>query len=208
MEPLIVPAIIAKSQGELDMMLDRVRGRAKRIMLDVMDGEFVENVSLDFNFRLPRGFEYEAHLMVENPLDWVEAHGDKADMAILHVETLEDVRAAVDSVREGGLEVSLALNPETELNAVLPHLDEVDGVLIMTVKPGEYGAEFLPEALDKVRRLRGIDGAIPIEVDGGMNPGNARLARSAGATIFASGSYIFKSDDVDRAIRELREAVR
>jgi len=207
MESFVVPAIIAKTQRELDGMLDRVTGKVDRIMLDVMDGEFVTNVSLDFDFRLQRGLKYEAHLMVERPLDWVEKNADKVNVAILHVETLEDVGAAIDYVKRKGLEVTLALNPETKINAVLPYLSEVHAILVMTVFPGRYGGKFLSETLEKVKELRGIDEAIPIEVDGGINPRNARLARESGANIFASGSHIFKSDDVDRAVNELKEAV-
>ena len=69
MDLLIIPAIIAKTQSELDAMLDKVRGKCRRVMIDVMDGEFVPNTSLDFDFRLPTDFEYEAHYMVKNPLD-------------------------------------------------------------------------------------------------------------------------------------------
>jgi ribulose-phosphate 3-epimerase len=106
-----------------------------------------------------------------------------------------------------GLEVTLALNPGTKINAVLPFLGEVHAILVMTVFPGKYGGKFLPETLEKVRRLRRIDAVIPIEVDGGINPRNARLAKESGANIFASGSYIFKRDDVDRAVNELKKAV-
>lgn len=207
METLIVPAIIAKNQRELDGMLSKVRGKARRIMIDVMDGEFVPNTSLDFDFKLQGGLEYEAHLMVENPLDWVRENADKANTAILHVETLDNLRSAIGYVENKGLEVTLALKPETKIDEVLPYLGEVQGILIMTVSPGKYGGKFLPEALEKVKILRETDDTIPIEVDGGMNPRNARLARESGANIFASGSYIFKSDDIDKALKELKDAI-
>lgn len=97
----------------------------------------------------------------------------------------------------------MALNPDMDVSAVEPYLDEIDSVLVMTVNPGKYGGRYTPEALSKVRRIREIDPEIPIEVDGGMNPENSRAAREAGATIIASGSYILKSDDVERAIKAL-----
>lgn len=188
-------------------MLDKVRGKAQRIMIDVMDGKFVPNTSLDFDFKLQDGLEYEAHLMVEKPLDWVKENADKANTAILHVETLDNLRSAIDYVENKGLEVTLALKPETKIDEVLPYLGEVQGILIMTVSPGKYGGKFLSETLEKVKKLRETDDTIPIEVDGGMNPRNARLARESGANIFASGSYIFKSDDIDKALKELKEAI-
>lgn len=207
MDPLIVPAIIAKTQGELDGMLEKVRGKVERIMLDVMDGEFVPNTSLDFDFKLPADFEYEAHLMVMNPLDWVEENAGKVDIAILHVETLVDIGGAIEYVQNKGLKVTLAIKPGTPLETVLPHLRVVHGILVLTVDPGRYGGKFLPEPLEKIRQLREMDATFSIEVDGGMNPKNARLASDSGANIFASGSYIFKSNDIDKAIKELEKAV-
>ena len=207
MDALIVPAIIAKTQGELDWMLERPRGKVERIMLDVMDGEFVPNTSLDFDFELPAGFEYEAHLMVMKPLEWVEENAEKVDIAILHVETLDDVARSIEYVKSNGLKVTLALKPETDLETAFQHLQDVHGILVLTVDPGRYGGRFLPKALGKIKRLREMDASISIEVDGGMNPANARLAREHGANVFASGSHIFKSSDIDRAIKELEAAV-
>lgn len=207
MDPLIVPAIIAKTQCELDAMLGKVRGKAKRVMIDVMDGEFAPNTSLDFNFKLPADFEYEAHLMIEKPLDWIRENAEKVDIVILHVETLDDIGVTIDYAKSMDLKVILALKPDTKLDAVLPYLREIHGILILTVDLGRYGGKFLPENLEKAEKLREIDTTIPIEVDGGMNPKNARLAKDSGANIFASGSYIFKSKDIDKAIKELEDAV-
>lgn len=207
MDQLIVPAIIAKNQKELDDMLSKVKGKVRRIMMDIMDGEFVPNTSLDFAFKLQSGPEYEAHLMVGNPLDWIGENPGKVDIAIMHVETIEDIETSIDFVRKKGLGVTLAINPDTGLDTILPYLDMVKTVLVMTVHPGKYGGEFLPEALEKVRTLREIDEKILIEVDGGMNPENARLARAYGANIIASGSYIFKSHDLDHALMELKSAI-
>jgi ribulose-phosphate 3-epimerase len=200
---LVVPAIIASTQAELDGMLGRLKGKVRRVMLDVMDGRFVENRSLDFDFELPPCFEYEAHLMVENPLERIEGLAGKVGSVILHVETLVDIEAALKFVKGCGLKASLALNPQSGVEALRPHLGIVDGVLVMTVVPGRYGGRFLPETLSKCRELRELDDSIPIEVDGGMNPLNSKAAREAGARIIASGSYIMRSRDVDEAIRQL-----
>ena len=209
METFVVPAIIAKTQSELDGMLDQVREKVKRVQLDVMDGKFVPTTSLNFNFKLPAGFEYEAHLMVTKPLEWVRKHANKVNIVIMHVETLKDVEATVEYVKKIGIKLNLALTLETKLETVIPHLGKIDGVLVMTVEPGSYciKKDFRPEPLEKVKKLREIDKVLPIEVDGCMNPENARLARGSGANIFASGSYIFKSDNIDEAINELQNAV-
>ena len=209
MDTLVVPAIIAKTQAKLDGMLRMVRGRIKRVQLDVMDGEFVPNTSLNFDFKLPTGFEYEAHLMVKKPLEWVKKNADKVDIVIMHVETLKDIGAAIDYVRKNGVKVNLAIILQTKLETIIPYLSKIDGLLVMTVEPGSYciKKEFRPEPLENIKRLRKIDGAIPIEVDDCMNLKNAMLARDSGANIFASGSYIFRSDNIDEAIKELQNAV-
>jgi len=204
-KPLIVPSVIAGSQEELDQMLLLVRGKATRVMLDIMDGRFVPNRSLDFDFTLPEGFEYEAHLMVRDPLAWVRRNSGKIDIAIFHVETLASVEEALDLARRSGLRATLAVKPETGLEGVLPHLDELEAVLIMTVKPGTFCVEFLPETLEKIRRLKEMSPEIPVEVDGCMNAHHVRLARDAGASIFDSGSHVMKSPDPAGAIRELED---
>jgi ribulose-phosphate 3-epimerase len=203
MKPLVVPAIIAESQEELDSMLERLNGKVERVMLDVMDGKFVPNRSLDFDFRLPEGFEYEVHMMAVDPLERLSTMAGKVDIAILHVETLTDIEAAIEVVRDLGLQLILALNPGTGAEVIEPHLKEVDGVLVMTVDPGAYGGRYIPEALEKVRRIREMNPEIPIEVDGGMNVENSRAAREAGANVIASGSFIMKSEDVAQAVEAL-----
>jgi ribulose-phosphate 3-epimerase len=208
-ETRIVPAIITKTQSELEGTLKRLKGKVKRVQLDVMDGEYVPNSSLDFDFQLPKGFEYEAHLMVKNPLGWVNENAEKVDMVTMHVETLKDIGAAIEKVIARGVKVSLALTPETKIETVKPYLSKIDGLLVMTVIPGSYCVKknFRPEALEKIKRVREINRYIPIEVDGCMNPTNASLARKAGANTFVSGSYILKSTNIDKALKELEEAV-
>ena len=204
---MIVPAVIARDQNELGELLSRLRGVANRVMLDFMDGEFVSGTSLQFDLHLPEGFSYEAHLMVRRPLSYLARLAGRVETVILHIETLDDVGRAIVSTRRAGFKVMLAISPGTPVEFVAPYLREIDGVLVMTVEPGKYGADFLPWTLDKVKTLKVMDGRMTIEVDGGMNPDNARAAREAGANIFASGSYIIRSQDLGRAFRELEEAI-
>lgn len=209
METLIVPAVIAKTQSEIYTMLKKVDGKVKRLQLDVMDGGFVPNTSLNFDFKLPPHFEYEAHLMVEQPLEWIEKNANKVDIITIHIESLQNIEEAINFVKKKGAKVNLALIPKTKLEIVKPYIKKIDGILIMTVEPGSYciKKEFKPETLQKIRQLRKLDANLPIEVDGCMNQINAKLARNAGANIFASGSYIFKSKNVDKALKELKDAV-
>jgi ribulose-phosphate 3-epimerase len=204
----IVPTIIAKTQSELDEMLARLGGKADRVMLDIMDGRFVVNTSLDFSFHLPSSFEYEAHLMVENPAEYMDRMVNRVGWVILHIETLKDPEAEIQYYRENGFKVSLAANPGTSVEKILPHLEMLDGVLILTVNPGQHGAEYMPETLEKIRRLRGLGVKLPIEVDGGVNPDTLLEIKNAGANVFACGSYLMKFDDVSNGMNNLKEALR
>ncbi|MFQ5820674.1 MAG: hypothetical protein ACE5I5_11850 [Candidatus Heimdallarchaeota archaeon] len=211
MKILIVPAIIAQTQHELDEMLENVPILARRVQLDVMDGIFVPNTSLNFPFELPpNGFEYEAHLMMENPLDWVEENAHKVDIVLLHVETLTDIDMAINAVKMKDTKIGLAVVPKTPNEVIIPHLSKLDELLMMTVVPGSYckgEEEFSHVSLEKIKQIRKINKTIPIEVDGCVDLKTVRLAKDAGANIFASGSFIIKSSDPERAIKELENAV-
>jgi ribulose-phosphate 3-epimerase len=126
----------------------------------------------------------------------------------IHVESATSLDTLIESAKSKGMQVYLALNPETPIDLIHNKLSKIDGVLIMTVKPGKYGSKFLPETLDKVREIRKITSEMNIEVDGGMNPANVRKAREAGANIFASGSFILKSSNPSKSIKELEKAAR
>jgi ribulose-phosphate 3-epimerase len=208
MDPLIIPAIIAKKPRDVEKLLSRLSGKVNRVMLDFMDGCFVPNFSLDFNLILPKTFQYEAHLMVLKPLERLEDIALDIDWAILHIETLEDVSAAIEKTKAFGLNISLALNPSTSVLSAVPYLDDIDGLLIMTVEPGRYGNKFLPEMLEKIRKLREIDKNIYLEVDGGMTPITVKAAKKAGANAFASGSFIFKKHDISDALMALKKAAQ
>jgi len=195
MRKIIVPAVIAKTQEELEAIFGKIGGGSRIIQLDVMDGRFVPNRSLDFPFFLPRGnFRFESHLMVEDPGGWATAHGESVDTIIAHAETLEDPRPFIRSVKSRGKRAALALNPETEIGRIVDFLDVLDQVLVMTVKPGFYGSPFLPDTLKKVTALRRMKPDLDIEVDGGINADTISMADKAGANLFVSGSYLVKAD--------------
>jgi len=176
-------------------------------MLDLMDGRFVQSTSLDFEFQIPSIFEYEAHLMVENPSEYVDRMGDCVDWAILHIETLREPETEIDHFKENGFKISLAINPETPLEEILPYLGKSDGILVLTVDPGQYGGVYKPESLKKIERLRNLGVKLPIEVDGGVNPETIVEIKNAGANVFACGSFLMKSGNVALGIQALREAL-
>jgi len=202
MEKLIIPAIIAKSQAELEERIDKVRDHAKVFQLDVMDGRFVPNQSLNFDFILPSELEFEAHLMIQNPEQWVETHWEMVRTILAHVESCRDPERMLD-LRERR-RVGFALNPQTPLNTIEKYLDRIDQVLIMTVNPGFYGSPFLPETLKKVAELRRMSPSLNIEVDGGIGADTIRQVNDAGANMFVSGSYLMKSKNTGEAVQVLR----
>lgn len=202
----VLPAIIAGSQEELDGMLTHLAGNVEWVMLDFMDGAFVASKALMFDIKLRKGLHYEAHLMVKKPLDHLANLKGKVEAVIIHVES-DDFPEAMKKARSLGFEVAAAINPGTPLKRLEPHLKDLDRVLVMTVVPGQYGAPFVTEALETVKKIRRVAPRLPIEVDGAMNPENAKKAKAAGANIFASGSYIMKSGDIPATVKTLREAL-
>ena len=208
MRKIIIPAVIAKTQQELDDILNKIGDRAYLLQLDVMDGKFVPNNSLDFDFRLPeKKYQFEAHLMVESPEKWVERNWKKVDTLIAHFESVKNPREFIDSVKNKGKKIAFALNPETDSDRIKNYVYDIDQVLIMTVNPGFYGSPFLPETLDKVARLRKEKPDLDIEVDGGINPDTIGQADKAGANMFVSGSYLIRSDSVQERIDILMSKV-
>lgn len=201
MKKIVVPAVIAKSQEELDGILEKISGNANLVQLDIMDGHFVPNQSLDFEFQLPRGkCIYEAHLMVNDPDKWIKSFGKRMDTIIAHFESPTTSPSTIKLIKSIGKKAALALNPETKIEQIADYLDDLDQVLIMTVNPGFYGSPFLPEVMAKITKLRQIRPELDIEVDGGIKPETIAMVDQAGANLFVSGSYLVKSDNMRERI--------
>ncbi|HZA66026.1 MAG TPA: ribulose-phosphate 3-epimerase [Geminicoccaceae bacterium] len=201
---------LGEEVGAVDAYVDRYQ-------VDVMDGHFVPNLS--FGFPILRAMRrltkkpLEADLMIANPDRYAGKYADAgADFVIVHVEVSQDPRRTFKEIREAGGKPGLSLSPGTPATAVYDYLDDVDMVLVMTVRPGFGGQAFMVEQLDVVAQIRqwleesGRD--IPIEVDGGIKPETMRRAAAAGASLFVSGSFIFHSKDYQRAIATLNESIR
>lgn len=199
----ILPAIIAQNQNELTTMLNKIPF-AENIMLDLMDGKFVASSSLDFPMKLPEGQQYQLHMMAVDPLERIKTLPPQVDTVIMHAEALDNIEEAISATEKQDLKLFIALNPQTPVTTVEPYLEKLNGILIMSVNPGQYGAKFLPEQLAKVRALREKSKEINIEVDGGMSDKTIGLAVAAGANMIASGSFIMKSQDPEAAYNILR----
>jgi ribulose-phosphate 3-epimerase len=202
----IIPAIIAKTQDELDVLLSKVINLVEIAQLDIMDEKFVPNTSLFFDFKLPEtSCTFEAHLMIKKPEVWIENNWQKVDTILVHYESCNNPKSIISDVKNKGKIIGFVLNPETSIEKLSSFIDDIDQVLIMTVNPGFYGSPFLPEMLDKIRELRNLKPDLNIEVDGGITDKTIDLVDKAGANMFVSGSYIMKSKNVEDSINNLKK---
>jgi ribulose-phosphate 3-epimerase len=213
---ILAPSILASDLGHLAEEVAAVeRGGAGEIHVDVMDGQFVPNLTLGpavveavrRSTRLPIG----AHLMVERGERYVDVFVDAGVSSLfLHVEAVPHLQRAMAHIRERGAEAGVALNPSTPLSQLEEILPEVDRVLLMTVNPGFSFQKFIPSSLDKIRRLRETIEArglkARIQIDGGVTLDNVRRIVEAGATIIVAGAATFSGGDSEAGARRLIEA--
>ncbi|HEY1583529.1 MAG TPA: ribulose-phosphate 3-epimerase [Chthoniobacterales bacterium] len=213
---LVAPSILASDFGHLADDLQRVvAAGADWLHLDIMDGQFVDNISFGpAVVQLVRGLTtlpLDVHLMIERADHYVPRFAAAgANSITIHIEpeAKHEVAATLRLIRAQGCRAGLTLNPATPFAAVEPHLPNVDLLLVMTVHPGFGGQSFRPEMMEKVRRaheLRDSLGAdYEIEVDGGINVETAHLSIENGANVLVAGTSIFKASDYAAAIEALR----
>ena len=202
---MIIPAIIAQTQKELDEKLNKVEGYAEVVQLDIMDEIFVPNNSLYFDFDISgRNISFEAHLMITDPMGWIEKNWWKVDTIIVHFESCEKPEDIIMFVKNKGKKIGFAINPETPVHIAKLYLNDIDQLLIMTVNPGFYGSKFLPETLCKISEVRKMKPDLDIEVDGGVTPDTIKSINDAGANMLVSGSYILKSNNVKESMDKLK----
>jgi ribulose-phosphate 3-epimerase len=208
------PSILSADFACLGDEVERVASEADLLHVDVMDGHFVPNLTIGppvvEALRSRTDLFLDCHLMVENPGVLLEDFAKAgADRCIVHIE-LGDPRPLFAKLRDLGVGVGLTLNPGTPVDTVLPHLEEIDLLLVMSVNPGWGGQSFIPEVLDKVRvARREIDERkldVEIEIDGGIQEKTAPLAAEAGVDILVAGSAIFHADDPLEAAKRIRAA--
>ncbi|MCM8780915.1 MAG: ribulose-phosphate 3-epimerase [Candidatus Omnitrophica bacterium] len=184
---------------------------ADMVHIDVMDGQFVPNISIGpvviKDIRKVTKLPLDVHLMIQKPLRYVDNFIQAgSDMITMHVETISErlYKRYVSDLKLQNIKFGISLNPDTPLKKIIPFLSMVDFVLVMSVNPGFSGQKFVPQVLPKIRRLRDIFKG-DIAVDGGINHNTAKSVVKAGANILAAGSYIFNSADYKEAIGRLRE---
>jgi ribulose-phosphate 3-epimerase len=203
----ISPSILSADFNQLGREIKRLEeGGADLIHVDVMDGHFVPNLTIGppviKALKKNCSIKFDVHLMISPVHKYIEAYADAgADIITIHPEATEDLSASISKIKELKKKVGVSLNPETKVNVIKDYLNQIDLVLIMSVNPGFGGQKFMPEVLDKIKELKNIQKDqnidFDIEIDGGIDFENSKIAIEAGANILVSGTTIFKSNNGD-----------
>lgn len=217
MNYILAPSILAADFKVLGQEIKKTEANgAAYLHFDVMDGMFVPSIS----FGMPvlasihdvTGQTIDVHLMVQEPIRYIEDFKKcGADLVTIHLEACEDVSATLTKIRECGLKTGLSICPETPAEAAEPYLDELDMVLVMSVRPGFGGQKFIPESLAKIRKIRSMANeknlALDIQVDGGIGLANVKEVLDAGANVIVAGSAVFGGDP-EKNTRDFMEILK
>lgn len=209
----IIPAILATTEEQYKKDIERLQSSPSLeegwVHIDFADGEFVKNKTIDVSVieRNPTNLHKEAHLMVSHPKEW--AYGlVKAgfERIIFHIESKDDIAEVIEEIKSKGLEVGIAINPDTELEKVYPFMSTIDKVLIMTVIPGFQGQPFIPEMLERVKKIKSNNPELVVGVDGAVRDTNIKEIIETGADFATIGSYILKGS-IEENIENLWEII-
>ncbi len=210
----IAPSLLSANFAYLADEIKKVEAAGADLLhLDIMDGHFVPNLTFGppviAALRQVTKLPFDVHLMVTNPQELIEPFVKAgADILTVHAETAPHMHRLIQTIKASGVQAAVSLNPATSLTTIEEVLSDLDMVLIMSVNPGFGGQQFIPESVNKIKRLHQMIESrnlkVDIEVDGGINKTTAQAVVEAGANVLVAGSAVYGAPDVAKAIQELR----
>ena len=209
----IVPAILDKTAQDFEKHIEQLKASTNFqegwIHIDFADNKFVPNqtISVDIVSQFPIELKKEAHLMVVNPLNWIEDL-EKAgfNRVIFHFESEDNIAEVIEAVKNAGMEVGIAINPETLIDLLEPFKDKIDQVLIMGIVPGFQGKPFIPATIDRIKDLKSKVWPVKVSIDGAVSDANARDLADAGVDQLVIGSFLLKGD-VNENVEKIWQAI-
>jgi ribulose-phosphate 3-epimerase len=208
--PKLIPAILTDDPNDLTRKIRVVEKMSDEAHIDFMDGEFVETVSIHPQTLLASDpkINLEAHLMVKRPdLFVLPFRETQVGRIIFHIEAVDNLDFLIGLFKDEGFQVGLAINPETPVEVILPHLSEIDLIHFLGVHPGRQGNAFMPSVLEKIRSLREIWSSGTISVDGGIKLDNIESVASTRVDRIVVGSALWQSANPEKAFRELKAKI-
>ena len=211
MKTIISPSILSADFANLEQDIKRIEPYVPWVHIDVMDGHFVPNISIGVpvvkSIRKITNLFLDTHLMIENPIKYVDAFCDAgSDLITFHYEaTLDKTLETIEKIKSRNVKVGISIKPKTKVEEIKDYINLVDMVLIMTVEPGFGGQKFMQDCADKILEIKKYSNNenLIIQIDGGINQQTGKICKELGANSLVAGSYIYNSSDIKEAIETL-----